>query len=175
MATTSVLYMVEPWGCARLPLNPLHEATEPQFHCCLVAKSCLTLCDPMDYSLPGSSVHVILQARILEWVAISFSRGSFERSILHLLHWQVDLLPLSHLGSSEPHFTIGLNRGGLQQRAGWARPDNIMFSALNCSQDCPPSLGGYILGQCLLPSQSAPLRECSSGQNTHHVGWSCSL
>ena len=39
-----------------------------------VAQSCLTLCDPMD--LPGSSVHGILQARILEWVAISFSRRS---------------------------------------------------------------------------------------------------
>ena len=42
----------------------------------LVAQSCLTLCDPMDYSLPGSSVHGILQAKILEWVAISFSRWS---------------------------------------------------------------------------------------------------
>ena len=39
-----------------------------------VAQSCSTLRDPMDYSLPGSSVHGILQARILEWVAISFSR-----------------------------------------------------------------------------------------------------
>ena len=44
--------------------------------CVLVAQSCLTLCDPMDYSLPGSSVHGILQARILEWVAIPFSRVS---------------------------------------------------------------------------------------------------
>ena len=35
---------------------------------------CLTLCDPMDFSLPGFSVHGILQARTLEWVAISFSR-----------------------------------------------------------------------------------------------------
>ena len=42
-----------------------------------VAQSYLTLCDPMDCSLPGSSVHGIFQARILEWVAISFSRGSF--------------------------------------------------------------------------------------------------
>ena len=41
-----------------------------------VTQSCLTLCDPMDYSLPGSSLHGILQARVLEWVAISFSRGS---------------------------------------------------------------------------------------------------
>ena len=41
-----------------------------------VAWSCLTLCDPTDCSLPGSSVHGIFQARVLEWVAISFSRGS---------------------------------------------------------------------------------------------------
>ena len=41
----------------------------------LVAKSCLTLVNSLDCSLLGSSVHEILQARILEWVAISFSRG----------------------------------------------------------------------------------------------------
>ena len=41
-----------------------------------VAQSCLTLCDPMDCSLLGFSVHGIFQARVLEWVAISFSRGS---------------------------------------------------------------------------------------------------
>ena len=44
---------------------------------CLVAQSCPTLWDPMDCSPPGSFVHWILQARMLEWVAISFSRGSF--------------------------------------------------------------------------------------------------
>ena len=42
-----------------------------------VARLCPTLCDPVDCSLPGFSVHGILQARILEWVAISFSRGFF--------------------------------------------------------------------------------------------------
>ena len=42
----------------------------------LVTQSCLTLCDPKDCSLPNSPVHGILQARILEWVAIPFSRGS---------------------------------------------------------------------------------------------------
>ena len=41
----------------------------------LVTQLCLTLCDPKDYSLPGSSVHGILQTRILEWTAIPFSRG----------------------------------------------------------------------------------------------------
>ena len=40
-----------------------------------VAQSCPTLCDPMDCSLSGSSVHGIFQARVLEWIAISFSRG----------------------------------------------------------------------------------------------------
>ena len=42
----------------------------------LVAQSCLTLCDPKDGSPPGSSVHGLLQARMLDWDAISFSRGS---------------------------------------------------------------------------------------------------
>ena len=62
----------------------------------LLARSHLTLCNPVDYSPPGSSVHGIFQARILEWVAISFSRGSswprdwtcvsyISRVILH--HW----------------------------------------------------------------------------------------
>ena len=43
--------------------------------CILVAQSGPALCDSMDYSLPGSFVHAILQARILEWVAIPFSPG----------------------------------------------------------------------------------------------------
>ena len=51
-----------------------------------VAESCLTLSDPMDYSLPGSSVHGIFQARVLEWVAIAFSTGvCFKKSRTGLL------------------------------------------------------------------------------------------
>ena len=46
------------------------------FLCVLIAQSFPTLCDPMGSSLPGTSVYGILQARILEWVAIPFSRGS---------------------------------------------------------------------------------------------------
>ena len=45
--------------------------------CVCVAQSCLTLCSPLDCSLPGSSIHWILHARTLEWVAIPFSRESF--------------------------------------------------------------------------------------------------
>ena len=41
--------------------------------CMLVIHLCLSLCDPMDYSPPGSSIHGISQARIMEWVAIAFS------------------------------------------------------------------------------------------------------
>ena len=41
-----------------------------------VVQSCLTFCNPVDCNLLGSAIHRILQARILEWVAISFSRGS---------------------------------------------------------------------------------------------------
>ena len=69
-----------------------------------VAQSCSTLCYPMDCSPPDSSVHGISQAGVLEWVAISFSRGSSQTRdwtwLLCLLHWQADSLPLHHLGSS---------------------------------------------------------------------------
>ena len=62
-------------------------------------QSCLTLCDPIDGSPPGSSAHGILQAKILKWVAILYSRGSFpprdRTCFLLLLHWQVDYLPLA--------------------------------------------------------------------------------
>ena len=76
--------------------------------CC--AQLCLTLCDPMDCSPPGSSVHGSFPARILEWVANSSSRGfsllGGQNCLLHLLQWQADSLPLSHLGNPkciEPH------------------------------------------------------------------------
>ena len=56
--------------------------TSKQGHCyCLVVKSHPTLCDPRDCSPPGSSVHGILQARILKWVAISFSMKRHINSI----------------------------------------------------------------------------------------------
>ena len=63
----------------------------------------LTLCNPMDYSPPGSSVHRTLQARILEWVAISFSRGSSQlRDQNHISYvsciGQVGSLPLAPPG-----------------------------------------------------------------------------
>ena len=70
--------------------------------CALITQSCPTLCDPIDCSLPGSSVHGILQARILEWVPIPSSRGSSQcRDQTHiscLLPGQAGSLPLAPPG-----------------------------------------------------------------------------
>ena len=71
---------------------------------CSVARSCLTLCNPMDCGPPGSSVHGLLQARILDRTAISLSRGIFltqgsNPGLLHLFHWQEGS---SSRGSSRP-------------------------------------------------------------------------
>ena len=55
-----------------------------------VAQSCPTLCDPIDCSLPGSSVHGIFQAIVLEWIAISFSRGSSQPRARTRVSWIVD-------------------------------------------------------------------------------------
>ena len=70
----------------------------------VVAQLSPTLCNPLDCSPPGPSVYGISQARILEWIAISFSRRIFpvQGSNLCLLHQQADSLPLSHLGESHP-------------------------------------------------------------------------
>ena len=64
------------WQVGSLPLAPPGKPIKSLRVCALVAQSCLTLCDPVDYSPPSSSVHGILQARILEWVAMPSSRGS---------------------------------------------------------------------------------------------------
>ena len=68
-------------------------------HCaCVLTQSCPALCDPVDCSPPGSSVHGILQARTLERTDITFfqTQGS-SPCVLHLLHWRVDSLPLRSL------------------------------------------------------------------------------
>ena len=68
---------LEYWSGLPFP-SPMHESESE------VTQACLTLCDSVDCSPPGSFVHGILQARILEWVAISFSRGIFPTQGLNL-------------------------------------------------------------------------------------------
>ena len=90
-----------------------------------VTKSCPTLCDTMDCSLPGSSVHGLLQARILEWVAISFPRGSSQHrdgSQVSCICRQI-LYHLSHQGSPVPAHGYSIASEPLFKR---------LFSQLNC-------------------------------------------
>ena len=68
-----------------------------------VAQSCLTLCNPMDCSLPGSSVHGIFQEIVLGWVAIFFSRGSSQPR---------DWAQVSHI--VDRHFTVWTTRNSLE-------------------------------------------------------------
>ena len=76
----------------------------------LVAQSCSTLCDLMDYSPPGFSVHGILQTRILEWVAIPSSRGySWPRDRTWVSNIQADSLPSEPWGKTQ-----WLHRGHLK-------------------------------------------------------------
>ena len=90
--------------------------------CSLVAKLCPTSCDHMDCSLPGSSVHGISQARILEWAAISFSRGSSRprdwtcmscigRWILHHWAWWEEKMSVLQFWISLVSFIVNISVG----------------------------------------------------------------
>ena len=85
------------WYFSAQPDKLLHSFSRSMCTCA-VAQLCPTLCDPRDCSPPGSSVHGIIQARTLEWVAIFLLQGNFptQRSnlpLLRLMHWQADSLP----------------------------------------------------------------------------------
>ena len=104
--------------------------------------SCIQLCDPMDCSPPGSSVHGILQARIVEWVAISHSRkwrcrlhlqGIFltqgaDPHLLCFLHWQAGSLPLVPKDSG----IQGFHCRGLGSVPGWGTE---ILPATQCGQN----------------------------------------
>ena len=82
---SSILAWRSPWteepGGLQLMGSQKSRAWLSECVCVLVTQSCLTLCGPMDPSLPGSSVHGLLQARILEYGAISFSRDLLKPGI----------------------------------------------------------------------------------------------
>ena len=101
--------------------------------CVLVTQSCLTLSDPMDCGPPASSVHGILQARILEWIAIPFSRGSSR--------------PRAHTQASRiagRFLTIWATRGA---------PESLLMSSMLRATSGSPLMGvpllAYSLGQIL--------------------------
>ena len=107
------------WGGGLLPLlnqNFWRFGFSPSLlteaHACLVAPLCLTLCDPMNCSLPGSSVHAILQARILERVAISFFRGSSRTE---------DWTSVSYISCTGRQVLYYLSHQGSPTEASWGR------------------------------------------------------
>ena len=117
----------------------------------LVAQLCLTACDPMDYSPSGTSVHGILQARILEWVAISFPRGSswprVQTYISCIGRWV--LYHLSHQGNpqqfkghskqSQVSSPSRLNNESLPQAVLWNHSGHWLEQGSNCSPHGPRS------------------------------------
>ena len=70
------LWLLMLWNRKLMCIDLENQRTNLAHLCVLATQSCLTLCDPILCSPPGSSVHGILQARILEWVAMPSSRGS---------------------------------------------------------------------------------------------------
>ena len=79
-------------------------------------QACLALCDPVDCSLPGFSVHGILQARILEWVAMPSLQGDLPHSgqtwVFRLPHWQAGSFPLAPPGKRLPSGRINISLPG---------------------------------------------------------------
>ena len=75
--------------------------------CRSVAQSCLSLLWPRGLCPPGSTVHGVSQARTLQWLAVSFSRGSsWPRREPCLLHWPADSLPPTHQGNAYIHTCV---------------------------------------------------------------------
>ena len=101
--------------------------------CCLVTKSCLNLCNPMDSNLPGSSVHGISQTRMLEWVAIFFSRDLPQPGIQ----------PTSHTLSSGffIHLTVQISQ-----------PADFLWSNIlqHARLPCPSAIPGACSDSCSL-------------------------
>ena len=109
------------WAIRGAHFNPLLGTNNTD---CVHAKSlqsCPTLCDTMDCSPPGSSVHVILQVRILEWVAISFFRGS---------SWPRDRTHISYITCIGRQFFITSTM--------WKAPNNTDSDQIrSVAQSCP--------------------------------------
>ena len=106
------------WTCLKkffsqlLFVSPLHNCSISWFECCAVlgTQLCLTLCNPMDYSAWGSSVHGISHIRILEWDAISSSRGS---------SWSRDWTRVSCISFTASRFFTSVPIPGLKTQSLW--------------------------------------------------------
>ena len=115
--------------------------------CCLVAQLCWTLCDPMDYSSPGSSVHEISQATILEWVAISFSRSCYMMcfaSILWIIWKREEWSDMKEVDAA-----LGYWLGESSEGVLWTQREANQSASSSAGQSL--ELDSYILGWSKIP------------------------
>ena len=119
----------------------------------IVTELCPTLCSPMDCNLPDSSVHEILQARILKWVALPFSRRSFQPR---------DGTQVSHNADRFFFFSIWATRdlSGLQQ---WAIYSVYRVGSLGWTQWGDPT--AVLTGLTHVPAVSCHPDECSASED----------
>ena len=147
----------------------------PQCMCAKLLQSCPALCDPMDRSPPGSSVRGILQARILDWVAMP-SSGIFPTRrlnfiCLRLLHCRPILYPVSHLGSPMNHH-LCLILLGTQTRHDAVREGNAHVHQETGTTGGFP--GDWLL-QRLVTGLSSGETELQSGTHGSPAAWAEAL
>ena len=157
---------------------------------CTSAQSCLTLCGPKDHSLPGSSVHGIFPAWILEWVAISYSRGSPQfRDWTHISYiscigrW----IPYHYATWEAPRDTGDIEKASIETAYGFsswswslACSNHFLRSSLSHKSEKP----GWMLAACIYShfmghravhkpttSFSKPLSKASSCEVSGHAAW----
>ena len=105
----------------------------------LITQLCLTLCDPMDCSLPGSSIYGILQVRLLEWVAVPFSRTQGRNP--GLPYCRRILYQLNHLGAISAQFSHSVTSDSLRpHESQHARPPCPSPTPRVHPNACPSSL-----------------------------------
>ena len=157
-------------------LSPSYKDLDDGICCCcsFITKSSPTICDSMNCSPPGFSVHGISQARIPEWVAISFTKGIFQtqKSNPHLLHWQAGSLPLNHQGSPGKVKVKSLSRVWL-----FATPWTIANMLLR-PWDFPgksTEVGCHFLLQGIFPTQGSNRALLHCRQMLHHLSHQGSL
>ena len=141
--------------------DPVFLGDPPACMCAKSLQSCPTLFNPMDCSPPGSSVHVILQARILKWVAMPSSRESsqlWDQTIVSSinLHWQAGSLPLAPPGKPPKGFRNG---------------SYVKSSQIPSFTEVHPRVIYFSSAERLHPVSSGPLDSlfCGSGEGTAHA------
>ena len=151
-------------------------------YCCLVTKSCLTLCNPMGHSPPGSSVRGILQARALRWAATSSSGASswstsiscIGRQILyHWATWEAPFYALFNPKTVHP----GQDSWGSGLLISWGRSSSVVGGPVywRMSPSLPsfyPRVAGSVLPCPWEPKRSTDTRPVSPGHSRPGVGTS---